>query len=98
MLSICVFVIMGNKVYTYLLTYGGNVSSIIAVSAVMGTKHGVRGGNGDDFLTPCSAVLPTTIVNSYPTQSFKIHILSYRGLQIFLKYPCILMRTLSSYI
>ena len=27
------------------------------VATVMGTKHCVRGGNGDDFLSPCSSLV-----------------------------------------
>ena len=30
-----------------------------AVSAVLGTKHFVRGGHGDDFLSPCSSLQRT---------------------------------------
>ena len=43
---------------------GGNGDSCLEIStdyrgetAIMGTKHCVRGGNGDDFLSPCSSSL-----------------------------------------
>ena len=38
---------------------GDNFSSITAVVVVMRTKHCVWGGNGDDFLSPCSSLVIT---------------------------------------
>ena len=38
---------------------GDNFRSITVVAAVMGTKHCVRSGNGDDFLSPCSSLVST---------------------------------------
>ena len=60
-----------------------NFSCTTVVAAVMGTKHCERGGNGDDFLSPCNSLVSSSLSPHLPWYLL-FHLLIFPGIFFFI--------------